>query len=234
MNKFILLLGLPILLSFQTDNHPITRIIFGNNLEVMNGNVKQLINIQGFYSPLHKDHIIYRDTFNFDRRGDIIDIRSVNSGDRNYHGDKKFHIVYSYKYDHNGKSTETVANTIGHGSGKFIYGKDGRITEELSYDEKGVLWGTASYKYDTLGNVVEYEYQHIKDKSIQRHEYKYDKKNIAEEISSREERTYNISYQYKTFDSKNNWTQLVKVAQDPNDRFGFIHRDTVYRQIIYY
>ena len=214
MNKLLLLLGLPILLSFQTDNRPTTRIIFGDNLEVMNGNVKQLISIQRFYSRIHKDPIIYRDTFNFDRRGDIIDIRSGNSGDKNYHGDKNFHIVYSYKYDHNGTPAETVANTIGHGSGKFIYGKDGRITEELSYDEKGGLWGAASYKYDALGNVAEYEYQLIKDKSIQNHKYKYNKKYVTEEISSREGRTYNISYEYKTFDSKNNWMLLVKITRD--------------------
>jgi len=229
MNKLLLLLGLSILLSFQTDNYLTTTIIYGNNLERMNGRVKQLINIGDFYfSHIHRDPIIHRDTINFDRKGDIIDIRSGNLGDKTYH------IIYSYKCDRDGKPVETIANTIGYGSGKYVYGKERRIIEELEYDEKGVLWGTGSYKYDTLGNVVEYEYRYIKDKSIQIHEYKYGKKYISEEIRSEFGRTHNIVYQYKAFDSENNWTQLIKVTPDPSGISGFTHRDTIYRQITYY
>ena len=70
MNKLILLLGLPMLLSFQTNNHPSTTIIYGDNLEVMNGNVRQLIDITASYSRIN------RDTINFNKKGEIIVIKA--------------------------------------------------------------------------------------------------------------------------------------------------------------
>src|ERR1700749_2394141 len=101
MKRFIFLLVLPCVLAFQANNHQKTTIVYGDNLEVINGSVRQLINSIASHSRID------RDTINFNKKGEIIDVKSLS-------GDKHYHIKYSYKYSSNGKPTEILTNSIGY------------------------------------------------------------------------------------------------------------------------
>ena len=60
-----------------------------------------------------------------------------------YNSDGSVYYVACYEYDSSGKHIKTTS-----------YDKDGRATEEITFDEKGIITGSTKYKYDENGNVT--------------------------------------------------------------------------------
>lgn len=136
-------------------------------------NVNQIISETLFH--ISKKTIIHKDSFEYDKKGNLITETSYNS--------KKMQAVSRYKYD--GLSRKIEYNYYGiNGLLKWIrkynYDDNNRLLENISIDSYSKeMKRKTGYKYDDFGNVNEKsEYDadgSLKERTV--YEYEYDKNN---------------------------------------------------------
>ncbi|MEO6978000.1 MAG: hypothetical protein ABI113_06450 [Mucilaginibacter sp.] len=204
--------------SCKQQKQPVTWLYSSGQVELLHGNVKQLVD-----SALSKGDLPIYSVYTFDKKGNIIKFENIHQDgidtityETIYKKGKKVASIISpiedkregkiYRYDNYGHIISSTsftnikeANDSSHDIYQFWYDKTGHLVEERNfgwrdklrylYDEKGVLTGLERTYSDELGR------------------YTYSKKDTI---------------RYILFDSKNNWLKAVAYG------------DTTTRKITYY
>jgi hypothetical protein len=228
MNKSIFLLLVLLSLSFQKSDKPKTTMLFNAHLEVLNGQIKQLIETEHNHTLESESPEAWSIITDFDKKGNII------SQKRQELWEKKWRAIrYLYKYNVVGKKTETSVKTYEKTKSVYKYAKDGVIRETLLYTKKNQLQGKEIYKYDKVGNMSELDIDE-EDYSY-KIKYLYDsKRRLIKEIN---EHGPEFSIEYKSFDRNGNWVKKMRISPVlyplPNGKYVKLI-DTIERKITYY
>ncbi|HTE02074.1 MAG TPA: hypothetical protein VK668_22455 [Mucilaginibacter sp.] len=234
LNKIILIAIVLPCLSFQKDNRPKKTMLLNDHLEILNGNVKQIIEtgIDSGGSPLL---MRYGDTTSFDRRGNALE-RRIGYGI----GSRKLSLnTYTNSYNEKGMKTETIIET-NKSADKNIYKYDqsGHIVKSWVENKKKEKKFQTSYKYDVNGKVIEIDYILSANYGLQRLLFKYNSKGmlVEQNLFSGNNLADKSLFQYPSFDSKNNWTKRICTSEFGGQTPGLHQRDTSIsiRKITYY
>ena len=228
----LILCTLP-LISFQVIPTSKTTRLFNDNLEILNGNIKQLIETEHNHTIESEYPLAWAIVTNFDKKGKVV------SQKRKELWDKKWHeIKYLYKSDSNGKEIQVGIKTSEKSISTYKYGADGIIKESILYWNKSELKGKVIYKYDNWGNVV--QINPTQGEYFFKTKYLYDsKQHIIKEIWHVNDKGQGFEYsiEYKSFDSKGNWLKKLKTNRFyyplPNGQNAKLV-DTIERKITYY
>ena len=233
--RYLLLIPLCLFLSsFQELTVSKTTRLLNDNLEILNGSVKQLIETEHNHTIESEYPQSWTIITNFAKNGNII------SQSRREYWEKTGHeIRYSYKYDSKGKKTEAIVNRTYYKTKEiYKYGSDDIIQESRLYWNKNKFQNKVIYKYDKTGNTIESEVN--ENQRRYRVEYLYDgnSRMIKEtETPNGEGNGIEFFLEYKSFDSKGNWLKMVRTSAIlypvPNGKSVRL-TDTVTRKITYY
>jgi len=229
LKKFVLVLLLPFFFACKTGHNKIVWTHFDEDLDMLHGDVKQVTII--YDRPLAKSFYY---VFNIDRdgkeRGLHVHFQSTHLKTRyvaKYDKSSNTEDFIGYTKDISGSKRNQVSGneTI---VGIYKYDNQGRI---IKYVKIGGVEDRNSYiyKYNNLGDLIEcdeYDDGQLESKTT----FKYDKRYlITESLAEFEEDSSleKISYQYKNFDSMNNWLTKIIKSED-----GTTSTET--RKITYY
>jgi uncharacterized protein YxeA len=225
MKKLILILAVLLMVSCKKYYRHNTIILYDANLESINGNVKQLTEMQCRTGDKGK-HLC--DTTNFDKNGDAIETRIDYGSSPN--------VILKYVINYKGDN-KTEAIISEKGKMVFNYDNDGYVTKSIFYNQKGSVSSEGLYKYNSNGNVIERTTEDSSSHPLDKWRNMYDKKgHLIEEdyISKKDEPTLKFTYQYKSFDSKHNWTKRIRIVRTAGRIISFEKNDTITRKISYY
>jgi hypothetical protein len=222
-----------ILSSFQGNTLPKTTRLLNDNLELLNGNVKQLIETEHNHTMESEYPEAWSIITDFDKKSDVVSQRRAELWDKKWHK-----IEYSYKYDAAGEKTEVRVRTSEKLLSIYKYGKDEVIQSLILYWNKNQSQGKVIFKYDKLGNVI--EVNPTEGNYFFKSRYVYDNKgHVIKEIDMPDDKGQGFVYsiEYKSFDQKGNWLEKVKQSPVfypfPNSK-GMRKADTIIRKITYY
>jgi len=228
LKKSALLLLLPLFFTCKTENNKIVWTHFDEDLDELHGDIMQV--------TIKYDHPFAKSfyyVFNIDRDGNEIGVHM-------HFGEIHLRTRYVTKYD---KSSNTV-DFIGYmkdisgskrhqvsGSetidGIYKYDNQGRIIKFLKIG--GVDDGDSSiYKYNNFNDLIERN-DYSDGKLHSKTKFKYDNRHLITESLGEFEgdsSSEKISYQYKNFDSRNNW--LIKIIKSEDGTNTILTRKITY------
>jgi len=237
MPKSILVILTLFSLSFQKGDKPETTRLLNDNLEVLNGSVKQLIETEHNHTAESDYPLAFVTNTDFNKGGDIISQRKMEIWEKKWR-----EIKYTYQYDSKGRKTKTIVGfpkewgSNSYGIWTYSYDKNGNIVESTIHWRKEKPKGEENYKYDANGNMI--EINPIKGDYFYRTAYRYNNKGLLiKETAEPDQNGHGLDYliEYKSFDSKGNWLKKIRIKQFypiPNSKARFI--DTITRKITYY
>jgi hypothetical protein len=192
----------------------ITTAIFGryfSEIEILKGHVKKLTQIYEAGGLDPKSEII-----DFDSNGNQIQSKLTN-----IEGVAGI-VKYTYKYESDGKKTIIPDDRFN----LYKFEKNGHIAESISYIDN-TIYDSCKFYYDSAGDIVESVDSFSKMKTnLTRYKYNSQHLLIESDEYQGNKHIYKVNYEYKSFDEKGNWTQMVFHSKD-------ITR-TVIRHITYY
>ena len=237
MHKSIFVIFTLFSLSFQKEDKPKTTMLFNDNLEILKGSVKQLIETEHNHTAESDYPLAFVTNTDFDRRGDIISQRKMEIWEKKWR-----QIKYLYKYNTKGRKAKTVVifpkewGSNSHSIWTYKYDESGNIVESAIHWGKEKIKGKEIYKYNSNGNMI--EINPINGDYFYKIGYKYNNKGLLiKETEDPDQNGHGLGYliEYKSFDSKGNWLKKIRIKQFypiPTSKFRFI--DTVTRKITYY
>jgi hypothetical protein len=172
---------------------------------------------------IRKIDILSNDTYEYDQRGNIIEI---NSHVLECFGDDQ--MKFSYIYDSSGNKIEENFYASGSLQAKYYFKYDSKrnIIEQKDSSDGGILVHKYNYRYDSTGKIIEENILH--DKYPFKNTFKYDNKGNKIEIydynSDGSFKKYSFKYEY---DKNDNWIYSIGFDNEIPD---FITE----RQIEYY
>ncbi|HTE02075.1 MAG TPA: hypothetical protein VK668_22460 [Mucilaginibacter sp.] len=228
LNKIILIAIVLPCLSFQKGNRPKSTLLLNDPLEILNDNVKQLIET-GLYTRGTPFMIRFSDTTSFDKKGNEVEIHS-GWGDG-----KLYKSKCSFKYN-NGIKEVALLRINNASKAIYKYDKTGNIIESSDCSQSGIC-KRKLYHYDISGQVSQVEIYNNSNTLLSKILYKYNDNGFLLEEDypylDKEGNGFKIIYRYKLFDEKNNWMMKIRDMKRFNDTLT-LQTDTITRKITYY
>lgn len=118
-----------------------------------------------------------RDTYKYDIKGHILEVKEIETGEAIANNYMEFSI--KYKYDENGNQVECCLIDPKAISSKSIYkfNENNKVIEEIHFSSAGKVWNWDRYDYDNHGNRILWEQYNSEDKLTSRIKQKYDNSN---------------------------------------------------------